>query len=64
MGSAGSLKADHCTFDLITRCIDRLLNKDADLKGFELMDSDMQGRERFFMANSVKGYVEFLQTAG
>jgi glyoxylase-like metal-dependent hydrolase (beta-lactamase superfamily II) len=46
---------------LLTRCVDRLLKEDPDLKAFELMDPDMQDRERFFMANSVRGYVEFLQ---
>ena len=50
--------------DLIVRCIDSLLDKDPDLKAFEFMDSDMQSRERFFMANSVRGYVEFLQNDG
>jgi glyoxylase-like metal-dependent hydrolase (beta-lactamase superfamily II) len=46
---------------ILTRCVDRLLKEDPDLKAFELMDPDMQDRERFFMANSVRGYVEFLQ---
>ena len=49
---------------LLTRCVDRLLKEDPDLKAFELMDHDMQDRERFFMANSVRGYVEFLQNEG
>ncbi|MES0363188.1 MAG: MBL fold metallo-hydrolase [Desulfobacteria bacterium] len=55
---AGS--SDH----LLTRCVDRLLEEDPDLKAFELMDPDTQDRERFFMANSVRGYVEFLQNEG
>jgi glyoxylase-like metal-dependent hydrolase (beta-lactamase superfamily II) len=50
--------------DLLTRCMDSLLEKDPDLKAFELMDPNMQERERFFMANSVRGYMEFLQNAG
>jgi glyoxylase-like metal-dependent hydrolase (beta-lactamase superfamily II) len=50
--------------DLIGRCMDRLLEQDTDLKAFFLMDSDKQKRERFFMANSVRGYVEFLQNEG
>jgi glyoxylase-like metal-dependent hydrolase (beta-lactamase superfamily II) len=49
---------------LVTRCVDRLLEKDPDLKAFEFMDPDTQDRERFFMANSVKGYIEFLETQG
>lgn len=47
--------------DLVTRCMDSLLKEDPDLKAFELMDPDIQKRERFFMANSVRGYIEFLQ---
>ena len=47
--------------DLIARCMGRLLQDDPDLKAFELMDADMQKRERFFMRNSVRGYTQFLQ---
>jgi glyoxylase-like metal-dependent hydrolase (beta-lactamase superfamily II) len=47
--------------DLIARCVDRLLEKDPDLEAFALMDPDTQARERFFIANSVRGYIEFLQ---
>ncbi len=50
--------------DLIMRCVDRLLEKDPDLKAFALMDPDTQARERFFMGNSVRGYVEFLEAPG
>ncbi len=50
--------------DLIMRCVVRLLEKDPDLEVFEFMDPDTQDRERFFMANSVKGYIEFLETPG
>lgn len=50
--------------DLIMRCINTLLKEDPDLKAFELMDPDMQDRERFFMANSVRGYIGFLQNEG
>ena len=46
------------------RCVVRLLEKDPDLEVFEFMDPDTQDRERFFMANSVKGYIEFLETPG
>jgi hypothetical protein len=50
--------------NLIERCMDRLFRDDPDLSAFELMDADMQNRERFFMTNSVKGYTEFLKNAG
>ena len=49
--------------DLIMRCVDSLLEKDPDLKAFNSMDPDTQKRERSFMANSVRGYIEFLQNA-
>jgi glyoxylase-like metal-dependent hydrolase (beta-lactamase superfamily II) len=47
--------------DLIKRCVNSLLEKDPDLKAFKLMEPDTQKRERFFLANSVKGYIEFLR---
>jgi hypothetical protein len=50
--------------DLIMRCVDRLLAKDPDLKAFALMDPDTQDRERFFMGNSVRGYIGFLEAQG
>jgi glyoxylase-like metal-dependent hydrolase (beta-lactamase superfamily II) len=50
--------------DMTARCMDRLLQDDPDLKAFELMDTDMQNRERFFMANSVRGDTEFLKNTG
>jgi hypothetical protein len=46
------------------RCVDRLLEKDPDLKAFALMDPDTQDRERFFMGNSVRGYIGFLEAQG
>ena len=50
--------------DLMRRCVNSLLEKDPDLKAFKLMEPDTQKRERFFVANSVRGYIEFLQNAG
>jgi glyoxylase-like metal-dependent hydrolase (beta-lactamase superfamily II) len=47
--------------NLVTRCVDILLEKDPDLKAFELLDSAMQERERYFITNSVRGYIGFLQ---
>ena len=55
-----SASPDH----LITRCVDSLLEKDPDLEAFELMDPDTQKRERFFLTNSVRGYIGFLQNPG
>jgi glyoxylase-like metal-dependent hydrolase (beta-lactamase superfamily II) len=50
--------------DVVTRCVETLLEKDPDLKAFQLMAPDTQDRERIFMRNSVKGYVDFLQNQG
>lgn len=50
--------------NLVTRCVDGLMGKDPDLKAFELLDSDTQKRERYFMTNSVKGYIGFLRERG
>ncbi len=50
--------------DLMMRCVNSLLEHDPDLKAFKLMEPDTQKRERFFVANSVRGYIEFLQNAG
>jgi glyoxylase-like metal-dependent hydrolase (beta-lactamase superfamily II) len=47
--------------DLPKRCLDRLLEKDPELRAFGLMDPDTQERERYFMTNSVRGYIGFLQ---
>jgi len=47
--------------NLSERCLESLLEKDPDLKTFELMDSDTQMRERFFLANSVRGYLGYLK---
>jgi glyoxylase-like metal-dependent hydrolase (beta-lactamase superfamily II) len=42
--------------------MDTLLSKDPELGAFESLSSEVQERERFFMANSVKGYLGFLGT--
>ena len=47
--------------DLLERCVERLLEKDQDLETFPLMEPDIQERERFFLTNSVRGYVGFLK---
>jgi hypothetical protein len=39
----------------------RLLAEDPELKAFEAMFSADQDREKFFIGNSIKGYLGFLQ---
>jgi glyoxylase-like metal-dependent hydrolase (beta-lactamase superfamily II) len=51
-------KGDHL---LVERCTARLLAEDPELSAFEAMSSADQDREKFFMANSIKGYLGFLQ---
>lgn len=46
---------------LMERCMDALLEKDPELRAFQAMAPDVQKRERFFMGNSIKGYVGFLK---
>jgi glyoxylase-like metal-dependent hydrolase (beta-lactamase superfamily II) len=44
--------------DLISRCKRALLEKDPLLSGFSDMEEDVKERERFFLTNSIKGFVE------
>ena len=46
---------------LLKRCEERLLEKDPDLRAFWAMAPDFQERERFFLANSIRGYTGFLE---
>ncbi len=48
--------------DLVKKCMESLLEKDPDLKAFYAMDPDMQERERYFITNSINGYIEYLQS--
>ena len=48
--------------DLIGRCLKKVLEKDQDLRNFNLMDRDTQERERFFLSNSVNGYIGFFKS--
>ena len=46
--------------DLVIQCVEILLKKDPDLKAFHFMTPEVQKRERYFLSNSVKGYIGFL----
>jgi glyoxylase-like metal-dependent hydrolase (beta-lactamase superfamily II) len=46
--------------DPVERCLDRLLSVDPELLAFAGMNAADQEREKFFMRNSVKGYLDFL----
>jgi glyoxylase-like metal-dependent hydrolase (beta-lactamase superfamily II) len=46
---------------LMERCMAKLLAEDRELTAFQAMSSADQDRERFFMGNSIKGYLGFLK---
>jgi len=46
--------------DLETRCVEAVLRKDPELASFVSMHPDTQARERIFIKNSVRGYLDFL----
>ena len=47
--------------DLEKRCMDSLFENDTNLTLFNKMDPDTREREKFFIANSIKGFVEYLR---
>jgi glyoxylase-like metal-dependent hydrolase (beta-lactamase superfamily II) len=47
--------------DLVERSMDSLIARDPNLKGISKMDKDTLGRERFFMANAIKGFIGFFK---
>ena len=46
--------------DILARSIETVMEKDPNLRAFPRMDADTQERERFFITNSVKGFLGFL----
>jgi len=46
---------------LLERCRTRLLDEDPELRAFEAMSPAQQEREKFFMSNSIRGYLGFLE---
>jgi glyoxylase-like metal-dependent hydrolase (beta-lactamase superfamily II) len=50
---------DHSDIEQI--CLDALFEKDPYLKAFKSMDRGIQERERFFLTNSVRGFLGYLQ---
>ncbi len=43
-------------------CLDRLLEGDPELRSFPDLDPETRERERFFLKNSVRGYLEYLRS--
>ena len=49
--------------DLVERCVKRLLSEDPELSAFHSMESIVQKRELFFIQNSIKGYLQYLESS-
>lgn len=47
--------------DLVPRCMTMLLGKDPELTRFGDMAPEFQDRERFFLTNSINGFIEYLR---
>ena len=47
--------------DLIERCVKLLLSEDPELNAFQHLESNVQKRELFFIQNSIKGYLKYLE---
>lgn len=47
--------------ELVKNCMNVLLQKDPNLAAFDRMDPDTQRRERTFIANAIRGFVEFFR---
>ncbi|MEW5909126.1 MAG: MBL fold metallo-hydrolase [Thermodesulfobacteriota bacterium] len=47
--------------DLIRKCLDKLVASDHLLKGFREMESRIQKRELFFLENSIRGFIGYIQ---
>lgn len=50
--------------DLMERCMAALLRKDPELRSFESLRPEDREREKFFLGNSIKGYLGYLQRGG
>jgi len=46
--------------DIEERCLSALLSQDPELDAYKMMDAGAQERERFLIANSVRGYIGYL----
>jgi len=56
-----STELDKSDDNLVTRCIEALLEEDSNLMAFNKMNPAVQERERVFMTNSIKGMAGYLK---
>ena len=48
---------------MVSGCMRRLLKEDRLLAGFSRMSSEKKARERFFFANSIKGFISYIENS-
>lgn len=48
--------------DLLQRCIKRLLNEDPLMRNWDRLSADIRKRERYFIKNSIRGFVGYLNS--
>jgi glyoxylase-like metal-dependent hydrolase (beta-lactamase superfamily II) len=46
--------------ELALRCMQEILARDPEVRSFQAMGTEEQDRERFFLVNSIKGFLEYL----
>ena len=47
--------------ELLERCVEALVGQDPNLKGIGKMDDDTVKREKFFMANAIRGFIGYFK---
>ena len=48
---------------LVERCVEKLFENDPNLKNFKSLEPEIQAREKFLMANSINGFIEYLENS-
>jgi len=56
----GACAAGYEMEDTVEKCMDRLLEKDPLLKQWHRLDQQVQKRERYFLQNSIRGFLQYL----
>ena len=61
---ADQMKKSSDKDDLFEKCLQELLSNDPSFASFELLDKDIQEREKYFVRNSIEGYTGYIESAG
>jgi glyoxylase-like metal-dependent hydrolase (beta-lactamase superfamily II) len=51
----------HNSKDLDSRCLEKIMREDHELRNFHLLPQDCMERERFFLKNSISGYIGYIK---